>query len=59
MEEIKMALRTFNEARDWEQYHTPENLAKSIAIRGGMSCWNVFNGTTVTTCRPSAMRSLT
>lgn len=35
MEEIKMALRTFNEARDWEQYHTPENLAKSIAIEAG------------------------
>lgn len=35
MEEIKMALRAFNEARDWEQYHTPENLAKSIAIEAG------------------------
>lgn len=32
MEEIKMILREFNEARDWEQYHTPENLAKSISI---------------------------
>jgi len=26
------ALRAFVAARDWDQYHTPENLAKSIAI---------------------------
>lgn len=26
------ALRAFVEARDWDQFHTPENLAKSIAI---------------------------
>ncbi len=25
-------LRAFVEARDWEQFHTPENLAKSISI---------------------------
>ena len=26
------ALRAFVEERDWDQFHTPENLAKSIAI---------------------------
>ncbi|WP_175987258.1 nucleotide pyrophosphohydrolase [Microbacterium tenebrionis] len=26
------ALRAFVEARDWDQFHTPENLAKSISI---------------------------
>jgi len=25
-------IRKFSEDRDWEQYHTPENLAKSIVI---------------------------
>lgn len=25
-------IRKFTEDRDWEQYHTPENLAKSIVI---------------------------
>lgn len=25
----------FNEARDWDQFHSPENLAKSIAIEAG------------------------
>ena len=45
MEEIKMALRAFNEARDWEQYHTPENLAKSIAIEAGelLECFQCDN----------------
>jgi dCTP diphosphatase len=32
MEEIKEILRKFNEERYWEQFHTPENLAKSISI---------------------------
>lgn len=35
MDEIIETLRKFNEERDWEQYHTPENLAKSIAIEAG------------------------
>ena len=37
-------IRRFNEERDWEQFHTPENLAKSIAIEAGelLECfqWN-------------------
>ena len=28
-------IRAFNKERDWEQFHTPENLAKSISIEAG------------------------
>jgi len=29
------AIRAFVDARDWDQFHSPENLAKSIAIEAG------------------------
>lgn len=32
LERIKSELSAFIEERDWGQFHTPENLAKSIAI---------------------------
>ena len=32
MDKLKKAFREFNEERDWDQFHTPENLAKSICI---------------------------
>ncbi len=35
MEEMIRMIRQFNKERDWEQYHTPENLAKSISIEAG------------------------
>lgn len=35
MNYIKELLRNFNEERDWDQFHTPENLAKSVAIEAG------------------------
>ena len=35
MEHIIKILRDFNEERNWEPSHTPENLAKSIAIEAG------------------------
>lgn len=35
MEKLINALREFNEERDWDQFHTPENLAKSISIEAG------------------------
>ncbi|MBQ3428403.1 MAG: nucleotide pyrophosphohydrolase [Mogibacterium sp.] len=35
MEKLIKALREFNEERDWDQFHTPENLAKSISIEAG------------------------
>ena len=34
-EEVRSALREFVAERDWAQFHTPENLAKSIAIEAG------------------------
>ena len=32
MENLKKAFREFNDERDWHQFHTPDNLAKSICI---------------------------
>jgi len=44
MEDIKMKLRKFNDDRDWSQFHSPENLAKSVCIEAGelLECfqWN-------------------
>lgn len=43
-EETLRKLRAFVEAREWDQFHTPENLAKSISIEAGelLECfqWN-------------------
>ena len=32
LQRLASELRQFNEERDWDQFHTPENLAKSISI---------------------------
>lgn len=44
MEEVTKAVVRFTEERDWDQFHAPENLAKSIAIEAGelLECfqWN-------------------
>ena len=44
MQELTSKIRKFNEERDWDQFHTPENLAKSISIEAGelLECfqWN-------------------
>ena len=32
MDEIQKTIEVFNEERDWDQFHSPENLAKSISI---------------------------
>ena len=44
MEKIMQEIKQFNEERDWGQFHTPENLAKSISIEAGelLECfqWN-------------------
>ena len=44
MNDLKEAFRQFTEERDWDQFHTPENLAKSISIEAGelLECfqWN-------------------
>lgn len=44
MEEVTKAIKDFNSERDWDQFHSPENLAKSISIEAGelLECfqWN-------------------
>lgn len=44
MEELIKEIKQFNEERDWDQFHSPENLAKSISIEAGelLECfqWN-------------------
>lgn len=35
LEDFQRSLREFAKERDWSQFHTPENLAKSIAIEAG------------------------
>ena len=44
MEELIKEIDSFNKERDWDQFHSPENLAKSIAIESGelLECfqWN-------------------
>ena len=44
MNEVKEQIKQFNEERDWDQFHSPENLSKSIAIESGelLECfqWN-------------------
>ena len=47
MQEVLDKILAFRKERNWEQYHTPENLAKSIAIEAGelLECfqWDVNN----------------
>ena len=44
MKEVKREIIKFNEERDWGQFHSPDNLAKSISIEAGelLECfqWN-------------------
>ena len=44
MEKVQNEIRKFNRERDWDQFHSPENLAKSISIEAGelLECfqWN-------------------
>ena len=35
MENVKAAVVKFTKDRDWDQFHSPANLAKSIAIESG------------------------
>lgn len=35
MKKLSKELLEFNNERDWGQFHTPENLAKSISIESG------------------------
>ena len=44
MKELQSKIKKFNDDREWNQFHSPENLAKSIAIEAGelLECfqWN-------------------
>lgn len=44
MKELQKKIEDFNNERDWDQFHSPENLAKSISIEAGelLECfqWN-------------------
>lgn len=44
MKELQEKIRKFNEERDWDQFHSLENLSKSISIEAGelLECfqWN-------------------
>ncbi len=44
MYELIKEIEKFNKERDWDQFHSPENLAKSISIEAGelLECfqWN-------------------
>ena len=35
MKKLILELRKFNKERDWDQFHSEENLAKSISIEAG------------------------
>ena len=35
LEKVREEIIKFNQDRDWDQFHSPENLAKSIAIESG------------------------
>lgn len=35
MEKLMKEIKQFNEERDWDKFHSPENLAKSISIEAG------------------------
>lgn len=35
LDELKTAIDKFNKERDWDQFHSPENLSKSISIEAG------------------------
>ena len=42
LEKVREEIIKFNQDRDWDQFHSPENLAKSIAIESGelLECFN-------------------
>ena len=35
MKDVEAAVKKFTKERDWDQFHSPANLAKSIAIESG------------------------
>lgn len=49
-DQVIQALRAFVAERDWAQFHTPENLAKSVSIEAGelLECFQWSTGFTLT-----------
>jgi NTP pyrophosphatase (non-canonical NTP hydrolase) len=45
-EELVKKIRTFNEERDWDQFHSPVNLAKSVCIEAAelLECFQWSDG---------------
>ncbi len=45
LEKLSERIRQFNKDRDWDQFHTPVNLAKSISIEAGelLECFQWSN----------------
>lgn len=45
MEKIMKQISEFNEERDWDKFHSSENLAKSIVIESGelLECFQLDN----------------
>jgi len=45
LEEIKKRIQEFNDERDWNQFHSPENLAKSISFEANelLECFQWSN----------------
>ena len=38
MNDLKYAIRAFIEARDWEQFHSPKNLAMALSVEVAVTC---------------------
>ena len=45
LEQLKQRIDKFNKDRDWDQFHTPDNLAKSISIEAAelLECFQWSN----------------
>ena len=55
MENIIKEMKQFNEERDWDKFHSPENLAKSISIEASelLECfqWDSQNYNKIEVCK--------
>ena len=48
LQQLQLALKKFNEDRDWSQYHSPRNLAMAISVEASelleLFLWSSDNG---------------
>jgi hypothetical protein len=47
IESLREQLRAFAAARDWEQFHSPKNLAMALSVEAG-NCSRPFSGSAKT-----------